>query len=391
MQKEYRIAKGWAIFMYIFCPPLILLMGWLALFPLFSDPIQWTLFAIFFPMGIGIGVVTVIGMLDIKKSVFVIAQDRVYITSTLAYHNRSLGLDEIEGYRLDDKYYYIIPSDKKKKKISISKYYGKQEEIQEWLSSHYHDLDLLNAQREVENILQDEELGRTIEERQEKLKRAKIICNTINWVSAGVGIWAYIWPNPYEYVIISLTLLFAVSVLAVRFVPLVKIFEDKSSGFPSVFIGLLLSGITLAIRALLDFSLYELSNLLSMLAAVVTGLFVVITIRNHEIDLVKKDGIIKGLCLVFFLLFFGYGSIIEINCLYDRSDPINYSATILDKRISSGKHTSYYLSLTAWGNHAENEEVTVSHNMYNELEIGDEVQVSLFSGKLGVPWYDVSY
>jgi hypothetical protein len=88
-------------------------------------------------------------------------------------------------------------------------------------------------------------------------------------------------------------------------------------------------------------------------------------------------------------LAFGFGSVLFYNCYYDNSIPVENHVAVISKRISSGKTTTYYLSVTSWGNRAAGDELTVSKKQYNKTSEGDSVTVYLSKGKLGIPWISV--
>ena len=97
---------------------------------------------------------------------------------------------------------------------------------------------------------------------------------------------------------------------------------------------------------------------------------------------------IGGLSLLFFA--YSYGVVIHYNCHYDESEAELYTAKVLNKRVSSGKLTTYYLELTSWGPQPEIDEVSVVNDLFNRIEVGDQVTVYLQKGKLEIPWFFVT-
>lgn len=76
---------------------------------------------------------------------------------------------------------------------------------------------------------------------------------------------------------------------------------------------------------------------------------------------------------------------LSINCLLDSSETV-YTTTIAGKRISKGKTTTYYLELNPWGDRKEIEDVKVSRERYESVDIGDDTEVTQHQGALGTPW-----
>ncbi|MEO9480102.1 MAG: hypothetical protein ABJO28_14475 [Maribacter dokdonensis] len=119
-----------------------------------------------------------------------------------------------------------------------------------------------------------------------------------------------------------------------------------------------------------------------MIALVVFG--------TKEFKFKKAKDYFSVLSLTIFFFGFGYGSMVTLNCMYDESVPQTFQSKVLDKRISSGKTTTYYIELTAWGTQTENDDVAVSEELYKRIEIDDNVNIYLKKGLIEVPWFIVT-
>jgi hypothetical protein len=93
---------------------------------------------------------------------------------------------------------------------------------------------------------------------------------------------------------------------------------------------------------------------------------------------------------VIFSVVFGYGSVVSSNCLFDNVASDLHYARVLDHRISSGKSTSYYLTLSAWGAKPSGEEVSVASDLYYQVSKGDSVTVHIKKGTFNIPWYYIT-
>jgi hypothetical protein len=121
-----------------------------------------------------------------------------------------------------------------------------------------------------------------------------------------------------------------------------------------------------------------------------TGLLVFLLVRStSEFNFTRVSGYLMVLLLTLFVTAYCYSSCVVINCYYDRSTPQIHEAKVLGKRISSGKTTTYYLTLTAWGPRTEAEDVTVSEDQYEQIAVGSPVKVYQMKGLLDVPWFFV--
>jgi hypothetical protein len=385
--KEYRLAKGWAIFMYIAAPLIIGLFSWLLIMPFVSGKENdfknlW----IICPMSLGMIGVMVLGLIDTIKGKFVIDKDKIYSVGALS--TRQLFFNEIKGYRVTDKYIFIESNIKEKKKIKVSTYFDNKDEIIEWLFSHYTDLDLKDVIQEKKEILSNEEFGWNTEEREEKLSKARKTAKILNWTGGLVGAWTLFLAKPYEYAIIASMTVPIISIIALKFYSgLIRIDERKSSAYPSIIFAIMYPSIGLLLRAMLDYDIFEYSKVWTPSILVASVFIAFMLIGNKEFKLKKAQDYLSILGIALIVFAYGYGSVITLNCMYDKSEPEIFNAKILDKRISSGKHTTYYFKLTPWGQQKEVDEVHVSKSLYNRLDKDGEVNIYFKKGKFDIPWF----
>lgn len=387
--KEYKIAKGWAIFIYLIAPFLIGLFGWLLILPFqngdFSPNAGWILI----PVSLAMIVLMIIGVIDAYKGRLIIGEDRIISVSTLSI--RELKLNEIKGFTVNEQYIYVEPNDRSKKRIKISRYTGGYGEILQWLSLSYTDLDLQNAIEEQQEILKDESIGWTKEAREEKLTKARQTARVINWAAGITATWTFFYPTPYQYSILTAMVIPIVALLVVKFSGgLIRLDERKGSAYPSVIYAFIYPSLGILIRAIFDYDIFDYSNAW-LPAVLITLVFLfLLLIKQQEITFKKKLDYITVSSLALFLLAYSFGTVIHINCYLDNSEPVHYTTKVLDKRISSGRSTSYYLELSAWGHQNEKDDVRVSKGLYNSIEVGDEVNVYFRNGILKIPWFIVT-
>jgi hypothetical protein len=146
----------------------------------------------------------------------------------------------------------------------------------------------------------------------------------------------------------------------------------------------------LCLRALFDYNVFNHRNSWtpSILIAVIFFAFLLIGNKEFRLRQTKDYFTILGIALITFA--YGYGSVITLNCFYDKSTPEVFKAKILSKRISSGKTTTYYFELTPWGQQKEADEVSVPKKLYNTLEAENEVNIYLKKGQFKIPWFMIS-
>jgi hypothetical protein len=209
---------------------------------------------------------------------------------------------------------------------------------------------------------------------------------TLNGLAFLVLIWAIIKPEPYHYLVWTLVLLPIVTLGFIRhFDGALKLDERKTnaSALPNVAIAFLLPCIGLALRAVIDFKILGWDNFWLPFATVSLSFFLLILYCAKDIR--KMIG--TALLLVIFCAVYGYATVISLNGILDQSPPTIYKASVIKKRISSGKHTSYYLRLSPWGPVKGEEEVDVGKAVYEKHPVGTGVEVIAKNGRLGIPWF----
>ncbi|MBO9701539.1 MAG: hypothetical protein J7604_15125 [Sporocytophaga sp.] len=392
INKEYKIAKGWAIFIYVFAPLLIALFGSILIMPFIpsaaENEVPVEVYWIIIPISVTMIVLFIIGIIDTIKGKFVIGHDRIYLNTTLT--KRTLLLDEIKGYRVTSKFIFIESSTKGKKQIKLSTYVGSKGEIIAWLASHYPDLDKLTAEMEEHEILENKDFGATVVEREQRLKKARTTTKIINWTAGLISAWTFFAPDPYEYLIVALMIIPIPAILILKFSKGIIRLEDKNdTAYPTIFAAVFFPAIVLAIRALLDYNIFNYENIWLPACSITAFIMTVVILGNNEFSFRKLKGYL--LALFFSACFFAYtyGTIIGLNNILDQSIPQVYHAKILSKRISSGKTKSYYFKLTSWGPEKYSEEVSVSKELYNELGNNDIVTIYFSKGRFDIPWFVV--
>lgn len=387
--KEYKLAKGWAIFIWVMAPVLIGLFGFLAVMPFIADEIDITLVLILTPISIGMLTLMVFGLIDVYKGRLIIQEDR--LVSIGVFKSKNLKFDEIKGYTVNEQYIFVEPNTKEKKRIKISQYIGGYNEILLWLSENYLDLNIVNEQVEEQEILNNESIGWSKENREEKLSNARKISKTINWLGGLSFAWTLFYPKPYDYAVLSAFIIPIVALIAVKLSRgLIRIDKKDGSAYPSTIFAFIFPSLGLMLRSFLDYDIFDYSNVWIKAFFVTIAFLFILLFNQKEITFKKKQDYLTVSSLIMFLFAYGFGAVIYLNCNLDKSEPQHYTATILDKRISTGKHTSYYLKLTAWGQQKDIDEVSVEKGLYNRVDIDSEINIYFRNGKLEIPWFIVT-
>ncbi|NQY09516.1 MAG: hypothetical protein HRT71_08390 [Flavobacteriales bacterium] len=312
------------------------------------------------------------------------------IKSETTFRNREILLKDIKGYKTDEQFISIVPKNQGEKSIKISSYVGNYHELVIWIQENFIDLYAENELKEESEIMTNNQYGNNKEEREANFKQAKNVARIINYVGVGLIVWVLFKPIPYELSVIACIALPIIAILiTIMYKGLIKIDRKKGSASPSVMLGLTLAICGLFMRALLDFNILDYSNiwLPSLLIAVVAVSLIIFQTQEYKFTKAIDYFSVASLLLVFFG--YGFGSVVSLNGMFDKSIPTHYEATITDMRISTGKKTSYYLELSPWGTRVETEDVEVSENLYNILSKEEVIDINVKNGNLGIPWFNV--
>lgn len=389
--KVYKFPPALTIIMLVLCPLLILLFCWLPFnfanehaVNNSSRGLAWLIPAICLPMIL----LLLYGMLDAVKGRFVIDTHSLYSQHPFSY--RELPFNQIEGYKVNDKYIIILPVSKELKKIRVSKQYKNSKEIIEWLSTRYVDLDLVNSQKQYQEIMTNDDFGFTPVERHQKLKQAKSLAWMLNAAGVLVGGWIYFFPKPYELAVgVAIIFPLVTGLLLRKYQGLLRMDMEEKSAYAKLNFAFLGPAFGLGLGAIVDYNITDHSNIW-LPAVVITGLLAAIVMYGKKYFSIRSnvDYFVMFLITVFFFGY-GYGTAVAINCGFDRSVPETQETTILKKRSSGTKSRSWYLQLEMPQMENGYQELQVSNEFYRTVHQDEKVSLEYRPGLLGARWVNI--
>ncbi len=389
--KEYNLSIFYKIFICVVSIVLICFFGFVLSMP-FEKPNEpdWKTFYIVLGLSIFIAIVLTFEIINIFKAKFTIGRDR--ITAARYFSVKELFFRDIVGFRKRERYLFI-ESNNSKERIKISTFFENYKEISGWMSSNFTDLDIADANGENKKIVLDVDYGWTVNERNDKLKRAKKIAKGLNIVGALLFLWLFAYPRPYLSTVIVSILFPILCLIILKYFKGLILFDSRTkSPHATIMLAIIFPSLGLFIRALQDFKVYDYSNVWIpslLIAATYVGILVV------DNKTLKSDKAKEYFTLfTYSIVMFGYsfGAVVILNCLFDNSVPKLYTSTIVNKRIIEGSNSNstYTINLTPWGEQSEAEQVSVTNDEFQSLEINDEVSVFFMKGLFDVPWFEVS-
>lgn len=392
MEREYKIAFGWKLFMLIGSPPLCALFAWMAWMVMVKEPFDLTLTLIMLPLSIGLIIMFVFGLIDMFFAKLVISRDR--LKKANIWGTKELLFDEIKGFQSDKNHIYIIPKSENKKWLKISKYYDNKAEWKSFIEHNFKDLDVQFYLDEVKEFREDKAFGLTETEKEENLRRTKKLTRILNYISCGAVLWYLINPDPYA-LLTAINLLLPVLglVIVYREKGRIKVIKTENSPYPSLTATLSLPPIAIMIRTYLDFNVMDFTK--AWIYVVLITPFIFFFLLKSSRKEFKVSNKIEALIIYPFLmvtigLFVFFGSVM-LNCAYDKSEPTIFETIVLKKRISDGKNlTRYILSIPARERADEELEVSVSRRQYESIGVNEKINVYEQEGLLKIPWLFVS-
>ena len=308
-----------------------------------------------------------------------------------AFSTRSIALADIDGYRVGEKNEIFLIIKNGEESLTLPGNIVRRKELVAWIKEKYEDVDARERAAETIVLLEDSRYGGSREEREQNLQKAGRISKKGAVVGVVLFFWCYLYPEPYELVM----LLLFVSPLVAGYITwsfkgLVRLYSKKSSPYPTLVILMTFPVVGAGLNAFNRYNLYEFSSAAWLTLAGMSALLSVVALavlKEAVAASAKKAGAVAY--VVFMATLYSYGLLIYTNCQYDRSRAEAWHVAVTGKRISGRKTTTYHLQLSPWGKYADGNEVTVSSGIYKAVNEHDSVGVLLNKGKWGIPWYQV--
>ncbi len=323
--------------------------------------------------------------------------NRVYLTSReliykTIWRTSSVQFDQIEFYQFLTNSYGLktdlrlhMKSGVHPKVITIPNNNEGISEIVKVISPFAQDFDQVQAAIEVGDLLRDQSLGLVVEQREESVIRAHKTFNHIQLLALAIFLWGFLAPH-FNYQFLMYTLVtFPLLPLGAMLYHKGAVYLDagRESKVARSIIIFSLSSLIIAIRALLDFNIFDYSNFWKpfITCALIFG-FLILKLSRP----LQKRRISSLLWLVLISPAYSYGAVLTMNCLLSDTAYETYHAKVLEKSSYTSKRTVYNLNIDSWGSVSEPSRIEISEPLYREMEVGDTLEIHLHPGYLEIPW-----
>lgn len=303
---------------------------------------------------------------------------------------RRLARADIAGRRLlslqyGQKMLVLCPKDPRVRALKIASSMRTDAVWDAWVGA-LPDLDAQEAQALEAEVAANAELGQTPEERLARLGAARKLANALNLTTYAAAAWGYIYPRPYGLAVLALAVLpWAAILMVAKSSGLCRIDSRRGDPRPTLAIPMIIPGLVLLMRAVLDVGVLDIGRAL-IFAAVAAGLLTWAALMS---DSAARERPWSALLLLLLGCAYGYGAVVLGDRLLDSAPGENFRVAVLARHVSRGRSTSYHLQLDRWGPRSEPDDVTVSGDLYAQSPPGSTVCVHRGPGALGISWYDV--
>ena len=386
MEQEFIVKKGWKIFGYAFCVAIVVILLYFLVDAVLSSSnvLLW----------IAINLVSILlfgcGILAIYRGKIVLSSDA--IIEYRAFRQKKLLFSDIKGFRIQDVMIVLEPKDRSKSRMVVGNinYTINGPQLAEFLVNKFKDLDLSDYNEELSEAFNNPAIGENLEDRERRIKDVRKVVRLLNVGGFFIFLWLLLYPLfPHFYFLpIILGLLYPL-ILMFYFLThqqIVTLLDSgKKSVHPNLTMALYLAAGGLGLRLILQYQALNAADCImptALLAVVLSLLFVLLSRPSKA----RMSNLWVGL---FFCVVYAIASTGMVNCAFDWSRPTQYKARVLDRSITTGKSTTYYLKLSAWGPRKESEDESVPKSVYYSVKKGDWVTVYVKKGYLNIPWYVV--
>ena len=255
--KEYKFSNNLRILTFIVAPILIGGFGYIGFIPFIKD---YGLTGKLLLLGLSIFLVfaVIMSVIEAVKTKLVI-KDGKFI-KTRIFSIRTLKFDEIEGFRIDENYTYVIPNNDKKG-IKVTKYFSDTYGLRNFLGSNFKNLDKADKNKQVKKLLSNKKYGKNEKEIIAKVERIQKITRPLNWIALALGLGLWLYPKYYELLTI---LNIAIPIIALGIIikskGLVHVLSEDDSPYPTLNTALSMPPLVLLIRAITDYDIYSYLN-----------------------------------------------------------------------------------------------------------------------------------
>jgi len=220
----------------------------------------------------------------------------------------------------------------------------------------------------------------------------------LEWTTIGLAAWFLFFPRPYE---ILLGVLLAIPIIGLfinglhrpSIASLVEVSVKSDGDHYDVADFIDVAAWIILIRVFMDYNFESIYSLIIPGTIAFVIILIILFLTHKAIANTTRDRRWIYVALIFNVSIYSYAGTYAANCTYDYSEPEVYKTAVLGKSIRKiGKRRGklYYVEVAPWGHRYDGENVRVSRERYDNLSIGDSIDISVKKGLFDIPWFYVA-
>lgn len=156
---------------------------------------------------------------------------------------------------------------------------------------------------------------------------------------------------------------------------------------PSPIIGQFVSAIALVVTGVM-YSFVAYSRILAIAGVIALVVWVSMLMTTKEFKAYTKLDIGNMFALLIVSFTFSFGAVTTTNCNFDGDDGQLFPTLVTEKEIDedSDHDKSYFLHYQPVGS-IDDDEIEVQSRFFDSVEVGDEINLRVRSGRWGIGWY----
>lgn len=390
---EFKYSKWSKVGLTFFLILLIVVFIACIFMPYYNNKLPFNSIYIIAPISFGLILLCCLGIKDLFVAKVIITD--TYISAKNALFDRKLRVNEIKGFKKVEKYILIYPKGNLKKRIKISDYLKESSSIHYWLYNNFKDLNIDEGEKEEKEFYKSSEYGISLKEKENLLRSAHKIAKWLKICSISITILClflvkYLGNQNFVYPLVFIPSIIILIVL--YFKGIIKYDEkkeDEKTIYPSVLWSFLtpVFGLLLYVMFSINILKYDLIWNILIYSTLIVFFLCVYGSKEYKFENAKAIG--TTISLFLFSGLYCFSVIIIVNVFFDDSEEELYQAPITEKRVVKGKTTSYYFTLNNNKLSDEPRDFDVTKTVFDSKRIGDSVDVSVKSGRLGIPYYKI--
>lgn len=267
--------------------------------------------------------------------------------------------------------------------------FGLDDRFKAWFNA-LPDLDAQERNETLAQVSLDASLGANPQERVEKLEKAQKLGKGLGVAATVLAFWGYVYPQPYGFVIAAAALLPWLAVALLWLKPALFQLDGRPGDVkPSLAALELMPPLMLAIRALRDLTVLDLTPLFLWGAALAVPLYLALLFAPRSSSASARGRVALCLLMLPFIGVYGVGLLALTDALWDHAPPQVVQTTITGKEMNRGKSTTYYVDLAPWSKDIHQDRMAVSRDYYEATQKGDPACIQLHPGKFSLRWIQI--